>query len=164
MTSGHLWSVWIPSSVSLMFLSPPPPDPSGCKQHSARKPPSWHLRPVDQSGPAGPGRVRGVRLPQRQDLPLSCRERLLLPGHEQHLPVELTRQQSKDTCNISGLQSEIGAKWEGTDGAPTRHRSGLMEAAARPPEDEVVPWRQEYLQNNFRNLRIRGHNFLFFYL
>lgn len=84
------------------FLSP---DPSGCKQHSAGEPPARRLRRVHQSGPAGAVGLRGVRLPQRQDLPLPRRERLVLPGHEQHLPVELTWERDTDASGY--LRSAI---------------------------------------------------------
>lgn len=83
-------SIWTTSSVSLMFL---PPDTLRRQQHSSWKPPAWHIRAVSQWGLPGTGGVRGVCLPQRQDLPLSCRDQLHLPGHEQHLPLELTWEQ-----------------------------------------------------------------------
>lgn len=88
--------ICLTSVVSLTF---PPPDSPWCRQHSARKSPAWHLCGVHQRGLQTAGRVRGVRLPQRQDLPFSCRERFHLPGHEQHLPVELTWEQHAVTTD-----------------------------------------------------------------
>lgn len=81
---------WLPARW-LVFI----PDSFRCQHHSAGEPPAWHLHNVSQSGLPGTGRIRGVCLPQRQDLPLSRGAQLHLPGHEQHLPLELTWEQNR---------------------------------------------------------------------
>lgn len=85
---------WLPECLLMLFL----PDTFRCQHHSAGWSPAGCLHAIAQSGLPGTGRIRGMRLPQRQDLPLSCREQLHLPGHEQHLPLELTWKQ----CRWSG--------------------------------------------------------------
>lgn len=93
--------------MSLMFFLP---DTFRCQHHSAGESPAGRLHSVAQSGLPGAGRIRGVRLPQRQDLPLTCRDQLHLPGHEQHLPLELTwvqRWLMGNTFNICSGAAEI---------------------------------------------------------
>lgn len=61
-----------------------------CGRHPARRAPARRLGGLAGPGVPGTGGVRGVRVPQRQGLPLPRGEQLHLPGREQHLPLELT--------------------------------------------------------------------------
>lgn len=89
----------------------PPPDSSRWQHHSAGKAPTGHLHDICQPGLAGTARVRGVRLPQRQDLPLSRRACLYLPSHEQHLPLELTWEQRQRSQMPAAPAQEL-LRWE----------------------------------------------------
>jgi len=87
------------------------PDTFRCPNHPAGSPAARRLHGVAQPGLRRAGRVRGVRLPQRQDLPGPGRDQLHLPGHEQHLPLELTWEQCcwRRTSLTSASGADLGA-------------------------------------------------------
>lgn len=138
------------------------PDSFGCQQHSARQPPTRHPHSVPKSGLPGSGCVRGVRLPQRQDLPLPCREHFNLPGHEQHLPVELTWNQRRGAGGRGGgclqhllLEQQRGAPqwyiWQRVECTQTACShitacGGAMEVRTltRAVSEDRILWNQEY--------------------
>lgn len=94
-TRGHLCPCLNDFQHVFSCFSSSPPDPSGRQQHSAGRSPPRHLHAIARSAGPGAQRLRGVRLPQWQGLPLPGRECLHLPGHEQYLPVELTWEQQQ---------------------------------------------------------------------